>query len=113
MAAITCRRKLAAALTLIYLVLVGVVPLAHARAEAADTPGAAHLVAFGEDACPPVHDDAHCAACKVVDRLAMPPGSGEGLDLSARLSGVRLFHRVVDLPPSPVAAPPTRAPPLA
>jgi hypothetical protein len=108
------RRQFATALTLLYLVLVGVVPLAHARAEAPAPSGAAHMVAWGEDHCPPVHDEAHCPACKVNGgKLVVPTVSSGWLDLFDRPSGVVLFHAVVDLPPSPVATPPSRAPPLA
>ena len=108
------RRQLATALTLLYLVLVGVVPLAHARAEALGPSGVAHMVAWGEDHCPPIHDEAHCPACKVTGgKLVVPAVSSGWLDLFDRPSGVVLFHTVVDLPPSPVATPPSRAPPLA
>jgi hypothetical protein len=107
------RRRFATALTLLYLFMVGVVPLAHARAEASEPPGAAHLVAWGEDHCPPAHDEAHCPACQVTgSKLVAPEVSRGGLALFDRPSGVSPFHAVVDLPPSPVAAPPSRAPPL-
>jgi hypothetical protein len=108
------RRQFATALTLLYLVLVGVVPVAHARAEALAPVDGAHLVAWGEDHCPPVHDEAHCPACKVNgSKLVVPAVSSGWLGLFDRPSGVVLFHAVVDLPPSPIATPPSRAPPLA
>lgn len=108
------RQQFAAALTFLYLVMVGVVPLAHARAEASDLSGGVHMVAWGQDQCPPVHDEAHCPACQINGSKPVVPSVSSGwLDLFDRPSGVVLFHTVVDLPPSPVATPPSRAPPLA
>ncbi len=108
------RRQFAIALTLLYLVMVGGVPLAHAGGEASGPSDAVHMVAWGEDQCPPVHDHAHCPACKLTgSQLVGAPSALVRFEWPDRPAGIHSLKHVVDLPSSPVATPRSRGPPHA
>jgi len=110
----TLRRQLAIALTLLYLVMVGGVSLAHAAAEVSGPADVAHVVAPEKDRCPPVHDHVHCPACKVTgSRLVGAPSTLVRFEWPDRPVGV---HRPLSTAPrssATVAAPRSRGPPPA
>jgi hypothetical protein len=107
------RRRHAAVLLLVHLLLAGIAPLAHA----AGTPGVAgatHIEASGEAGCPAAHDHERCQTCRSFTWAATP-----GPDTISRIPGPAQ-------PPAPLAAeervlarsavlapPSTRAPPAA
>ncbi|MGH7720210.1 MAG: hypothetical protein ACREON_15380 [Gemmatimonadaceae bacterium] len=107
------KRWAAGAYLLLYLVTVGLVPIADARAEAAAASApAVHVEAPGDTPCTPVHDHLACLLCRSV-RTASPLHPLHFVPQAARLlqrpaPGVP-SARPTETPPAPLGS---RAPPL-
>jgi hypothetical protein len=108
------RRRIGAALSLLYLAVVAVVPLAHARAERFSGPPQAesHLHAPGHD-CPPPHDEQHCPTCQFAGLKNLPPHSSPSGHGSARVDLTGIVRELTRPAQHPVRTPGSRAPPIA
>lgn len=101
------RRRIGVALTLTYLMVVGLAPLAHAWLEnGPEITTQAHLHNPGHD-CPPPHDEQHCPACEFAGIKPLPASAFRLPERPA----VRVLAAVFrDVPATPRTAVLTRGP---
>lgn len=106
------RRRIGTVLSLLYLVVGVLVPLAHAQFEQASAARGdeAHMHAPGKD-CPPPHDEQHCPACQFAGLKNHPtPAAPAAVALAQRVQALALGE-VFSLPRHPVRTPGPRGPP--